>query len=158
MIEIGQKVPGFALYDTEKKKVSLEDYSGKKVLLLFFPFAFSNGCTKELCSVRDGISVYNNTNAVVLGISVDSLYTLKKFKEDQNLNFTLLSDFNKEVSAAYDALYETFGLEMKGVSKRAVFVIDQKGILRYKEILVNAAEMPDFIAVKNALEAIAELR
>ena len=154
MVEIGQKAPGFSLYDTEKKKVSLQDYSGRKVLLLFFPLAFSSVCTKELCSVRDGISVYNNANAVVLGISVDSLYTLKKFKEDQNLNFTLLSDFNKVVSADYDALYDTFGLDMKGVTKRAVFVIDENGILQYKEVMANASEMPDFIAVKNALESI----
>ena len=155
MPEIGQKAPAFSLYDTEKTKIALDDFLGKKVLLLFFPLAFSNTCTKELCSVRDGITAYNNSNAVVLGISVDSVHTLKKFKEDQSLNFTLLSDFNKEVSAAYDSLYELFSLDMRGVSKRAVFVIDQQGILRYKQVLSNASEMPDFMAVKDALESIA---
>ncbi|MEO5997226.1 MAG: redoxin domain-containing protein [Chitinophagaceae bacterium] len=155
MPEIGQKAPAFSLYDTEKTKVSLEDFLGKKVLLLFFPLAFSSVCTKELCSVRDGITAYNNLNAVVLGISVDSIYTLKKFKEDQSLTFTLLSDFNKEISKAYDALYDLFSLGMKGVSKRAAFVIDQQGVLQYKEVLNNSGELPDFIAIKKVLESIA---
>jgi peroxiredoxin len=155
MVEIAQKAPAFSLYDTEKKKVSLDDYSGKNVVLVFFPLAFSSVCTKELCSIRDGIGVYNSVNAAVIGISVDSVYTLKKFKEDQNLNFTLLSDFNKELSAAYDSLYENFSLDMKGVSKRSAFVIDKEGIIRYMEILKNAGDLPDFTAIKNLLEAIA---
>src|SRR6267378_2708714 len=95
-IKVGQPAPAFALYDTEKNKVSLSDNKGKPVLLLFFPFAFTGTCTKELCSVRDDIALYNKVNATVFGISVDSLHTLKKFKEEQKLNFTLLSDFNKE--------------------------------------------------------------
>jgi len=155
MIEVGQKAPAFGLYDTEKNKVSLSDLAGKKVLLLFFPLAFTSVCTTELCSVRDNISAYNNLNTSVFGISVDSPQTLKKFKEDQHLNFELLSDFNKDASNAYDAIYQTFSLEMKGVSKRAAFVIDRNGILRYREVLASAGEIPNFIAVKNALELIA---
>ncbi len=150
-IKIGSEAPDFSLYSSEKTKVSLSNYKGKNVLLLFFPLAFTTTCTKELCSVRDTISLYNKSNAEVFGISVDSLYTLAKFKEEQHLNFTLLSDFNKDISAAYGSLYGTFGFEMKGVSKRSAFVIDKEGVVRYAEVLENAGEIPDFVAVEKAL-------
>ena len=150
-IEVGSKAPDFTLYDSEKKKVSLSDQRGKNVLLLFFPLAFTSTCTKELCGVRDNISWYNNSNAQVFGISVDSLYSLAKYKEEQRLNFPLLSDFNKEVSAAYESLYETFGYGMHGVGKRSAFVIDKEGIIRYAEILENASEVPDFEAIQKTL-------
>src|SRR5215475_3966990 len=97
-IEIGQAAPEFSLYDSEKNKVALSGLHGQTVLLLFYPVAFTGTCTKELCSVRDNISLYNNVHAKVLGISVDTVYTLAKYKAEQNLNFPLLSDFNKEVS------------------------------------------------------------
>lgn len=151
IIKPGQPAPGFTLYDTEKKQISLADQKGKNVLLLFFPLAFTSTCTKELCGVRDNIAFYNNVNAAVFGISVDSLHTLGRYKEDQGLNFTLLSDFNKEVSTAYGSLYEQFGYNMKGVSKRSAFVIDKEGIVRYAEVLENAGEIPDFAAIQQTL-------
>ena len=151
IIETGSKAPEFSLYDSEKNKVSLSDYRGKNVLLLFFPLAFTSTCTKELCGVRDNMVQYNNSNALVFGISVDSLYTLAKYKEEQRLNFPLLSDFNKEVSAAYGSLYSIFGYNMKGVSKRSAFVIDQDGMVRYAEVVENAAEIPDFNAIQKTL-------
>ena len=141
-IEVGQEAPDFTLYDSEKKHVTLSELKGQNVLLLFFPLAFTSTCTKELCSVRDNIAWYNNANAKVFGISVDALHTLAKYKEDQQLNFTLLSDFNKEVSTAYGSIYEMFGYNMKGVSKRSAFVIDKEGIVRYAEVLDNASEFP----------------
>ena len=146
----GDTAPGFLLRDTTKKEVSLEELQGKNVLLLFFPLAFTGVCTKELCSVRDNLGFYNNVKAEVFGISVDSPQTLAIFKEEQGLNFTLLSDFNKEASAAYGVLYELFGW-MKGVSKRSAFVIDKSGIIRYAEVLENAGEVPDFEAINNTL-------
>ncbi len=103
-IEVGQVAPDFTLYDSAKNKVTLSDQRGHNVLLLFFPLAFTSTCTAELCSVRDNISFYNNVNAKVFGISVDSLHTLAKYKAEQNLNFSLLSDFNKEVSTAYGSI------------------------------------------------------
>lgn len=154
-IKNGAPAPGFTLYDTEKKQVSLSDSRGQTVLLLFFPLAFTSVCTKELCSVRDSIAWYNGVRATVFGISVDSLHTLAKFKAEQGLNFTLLSDFNKEVSAAYGTLYETFGYNMKGVSKRSAFIIDRDGILRYAEVLENAGELPDFDKIREVLEGLA---
>ena len=143
-IEIGQPAPDFTLYDSAKNRITLSDMKGQNVLLLFFPLAFTSTCTAELCSVRDNISFYNNVNAKVFGISVDSLHTLAKYKADQNLNFTLLSDFNKDVSSLYGSLYEMFGYNMKGVSKRSAFVIDKEGIVRYSEVLENASEQPNF--------------
>ena len=153
-VSVGQNAIPFSLFDTEKNKISLDDYRGKKVLILFFPLAFTSVCTKELCSIRDGISFYNDTNAQVLGISVDSLFTLNKFKEEQNLNFPLLSDFNKETSEAYGAIYPQFGFDMKGVSKRAAFVIDSKGTIQYAEVLDNAGELPDFEAINATLSSV----
>jgi glutaredoxin-dependent peroxiredoxin len=153
-IEIGQPAPDFTLYDSTKNKISLSDMKGQNVLLLFFPLAFTSTCTAELCSVRDNISFYNNVNAKVFGISVDSLYTLAKYKADQSLNFTLLSDFNKDVSSLYGSLYEMFGYNMKGVSKRSAFVIDKDGIVRYAEVLGNASEQPNFKNITLILEGL----
>lgn len=150
-IEVGQKAPDFTLYDSEKKQVTLSEQQGQNVLLLFFPLAFTSTCTKELCSVRDTISLYNDANAKVFGISVDSLHTLARYKSDQNLNFSLLSDFNKEVSSLYGSLYETFGYNMKGVSKRSAFLVDKNGIIRYAEVLENASEVPSFEKIQAVL-------
>lgn len=147
----GQPAPDFTLYDSDKKQVTLSSLRGENVLLLFFPLAFTSTCTKELCSVRDNIAWYNNINAKVFGISVDALHTLARFKEDQHLNFTLLSDFNKDVSRAYDSIYEMFGYNMKGVSKRSAFVIDKNGIIQYAEVLENAGEIPDFKRIQETL-------
>ena len=151
-IEIGKPAPDFTLYDSTKNKITLSDMKGQNILLLFFPLAFTSTCTAELCSVRDNISFYNNVNAKVFGISVDSLHTLAKYKADQNLNFTLLSDFNKDVSSLYGSLYEMFGYNMKGVSKRSAFVIDKDGIVRYAEVLENAGEQPNFKNITLILE------
>lgn len=150
-IETGQAAPDFTLFDSEKNKVTLSENKGQPVLLLFFPLAFTSVCTKELCSVRDNIAWYNSINAKVYGISVDALQSLAKFREEQNLNFTLLSDFNKEASIAYDCIYEMFGYNMKGVSKRAAFVIDKDGIVQYAEVLENAGEVPDFKKIQEVL-------
>lgn len=154
-LQAGQKAPDFKLFTTEKKEISLADQKGKNVVLLFFPLAFTSVCTAELCSVRDNYGMYNSLNAVVFGISVDSTYTLAKFKEEQKLNFELLSDFNKTASKAYDCLYPVFGgMGMEGVSKRAAFVIDKDGIVRYAEVLENASEQPDFTKLKATLETL----
>ena len=155
LLQIGQIAPDFTLFDSDKKKVSLNEHRGENVLLLFFPFAFSSICTAELCTVRDNISKYDSVQAKVFGISVDSLYTLAKFKIDQNLNFTLLSDFNKEISYTYEAFYETFSYGMKGVSKRAAFIIDKIGLVQYVEVLENASEQPKFDLIIKRLEELA---
>jgi len=153
-IEIGQSAPEFALFNTEKNKVSLSDYKGKNVVLLFFPLAFSGVCTKELCSMRDDMAKYHGMNAAILGVSIDSLFTLGRFKQENLLEFDLLSDFNKEVSAMYACLYESFAFEMRGVSKRSAFVIDADGIIRYAEVLESAGDLPNFEAIDECLKGL----
>jgi len=151
-IQTGQQAPEFALFDTDKNKVSLADQKGSNVVVLFFPLAFTGVCTAELCNVRDNIAIYNNTNAKVFGVSVDSLFSLGKFKTEQNLNFPLLSDFNKEAAKAFGVLYDTFpAFEMQGVSKRAAFVIDKEGVVRYAEVCPTPGDLPDFTAIQQIL-------
>ena len=153
-INVGDKAPVFTLFSTEKKEVNLSDYKGKNVVLLFFPQAFTGTCTEELCSMRDDIASYENLDAEILAISVDSIFTLARYKEDQKLNFPLLSDFNKDVSQNYGAFYEEFVFNMKGVSKRSAFVLDKEGIVRYAEVLDNAGELPNFATVKETLTSL----
>lgn len=153
MLQPGDKAPDFALRSSDKSLIKLSEQRGKNVLLLFFPFAFTSVCTKELCLMRDSLAEYNDVlDAQIFAISVDSPYTLAKWREDQGFNFHLLSDFNKTVSKKYDTLYKEFGLGLKGVSKRSAFVIDKEGIIRYAEVLENAGEMPNFEAIKNILK------
>lgn len=153
-IHIGDTAPDFTLFNTEKQAISLSSYHGKNVVVLFFPLAFTSTCTAELCGVRDDINDYGKMDAEVLAISVDSLFTLAKFKEEQGLNFNLLSDFNKTASQAYDSLYDTFVLEMKGVSKRSAFLIDRDGVIRYAEVLESAGDVPNLEALKEILKTL----
>jgi len=153
-IQVGQQAPDFTLYNSEKQKITLSDYKGKNVLLLFFPQAFTGTCTKELCSMRDNIALYNQANAQVFGISVDSIFTLARYKEDQQLNFPLLSDFNKNVSTEYGTIYDTFVFDMHGVSKRSAFLIDKAGIIRYAEVLETATDLPDFQSIQKTLDTL----
>ena len=150
-VQVGEKAPNFTLRAYDKSEVSLEDFRGQNVVLLFFPLAFTGVCTTELCTMRDDIGSYQNLNAQILAISVDSFAVLDKFRESQNLNFPLLSDFNKNVSQAYGALYDQFVLGMQGVSKRSAFVIDKEGVVRYAEVLESAGDLPNFEAVKECL-------
>ena len=153
-LKVGDKAPNFTLRDTEKAEIALGDYRGRNVLILFFPLAFTGVCTDELCSIRDEKLEYDALNVDVLAISVDSLFTLEKFKKDQNYNFPMLSDFNKDVARAYGTLYEDFVLGMKGVAKRSAFLIDQNGTIRYAEVLESAGDLPDFDKIKEALKTL----
>lgn len=153
-IKIGSQAPNFTLVGSDTKEVNLADFKGQNVLLLFFPFAYTSVCTAELCSTRDDIAFYQEMDAQVLGISVDSPFTLAKFKEDQHLNFPLLSDFNKAASQDYGSFYDEFFLGLKGVSKRSAFVIDKKGTVQYAEVLDNAGEIPNFEGIKAALQGL----
>lgn len=153
-LKIGDKAPEFTLRASDTTEASLSDYKGQAVIVLFFPLAFTNTCTKELCFVRDNLKEYEKLGCKVIAISVDSPFSLARYKDAETLNFPLLSDFNKEVSRAYGALYEDFILDMKGVSKRAVFLIDRNDIIRHVEVLENATELPNFAALKEALSHI----
>ena len=155
-IAVGQTAPDFTLFDSEKNQVTLSQQRGHHLLLLFFPLAFTSVCTAELCSVRDHMKIYEQLDVKPFGISVDSLHTLARYKAEQNLNFPLLSDFNKEVSKLYGSIYETFGYGMKGVSKRSAFLIDKDGVVQYAEVLDNAGLQPDFSAIQVKLRALSE--
>lgn len=145
------KAPNFELQNTEGEKVTLTELNdGNNVVLLFFPLAFSSVCSEELCTTRDNMKLYNSMNANVVGISVDSFFTLREFKKSRNLNFTLLSDFNKQVAPKYDALYDDY-FGMKGVAKRASFVIDKEGTIKHREILEDSGDLPDFKAIQKVL-------
>ncbi len=150
-IKIGDKAPEFSLFSSEKEKVSLSNYHGKNVVILFFPLAFTGVCTAELCSIRDEKAEYESLDAEVLGISIDTVMVLEKFKAEQGYNFKLLSDFNKDVCRSYGAFYDEFVLGMKGVAKRSAFVVDKEGTIQYAEVLENAGELPNFDAVKETL-------
>ena len=151
MLQTGDKAPDFSLRSSDKELVSLSDYKGKTVLLLFYPAAFSGGCTKELCMMRDDMKVYEDLNAEVIAISVDSLFVLNKWKQEEGFNFLMLSDFNRSVCKKYDAYYKEFVFDMKGVAKRSAFVVDGEGIIRYAEVLESAGDLPNFDAIKETL-------
>lgn len=152
-LQVGDTAPDFKLYSSDLTEVSLSGFKGKKVIIHFFPMAFTGTCTTQLCTMRDNFSYYEGIEAQVIGISVDSPFSLGKFKEEQSYQFPLLSDFNKEVSAAYGAFYDEFFFGLKGVSKRAAFVIDEEGKIAYAEVLENAKDLPDFKAINDVLKA-----
>jgi len=128
-----------------------ENFGKKKTVLLFFPLAFTSVCTAELCSVRDALTYYEELNASVYGISVDSPFTLEVFAKQQGINFPLLSDFNREASAAYNVLFPELG-GLKGVSKRAAFVIDENGKVVFSSSSDDPKVLPDFSAIQAALK------
>jgi len=152
-LSIGQQAPEFTLYNSENAPVSLSDYKGKKLIIHFFPLAFTGTCTVQLCTLRDSFGDYEAQDAAILTISVDSPFVLARYKAEQNLPFPLLSDFNKEVSQAFGAYYEEFILGLKGVSKRAAFVLDENQQIIYAEVLESAGDLPNFDAIQQLINA-----
>lgn len=150
-ISKGETVKNFVLQNSNGDEESLNELASTgKVVLLFFPLAFSSTCTKELCVTRDNMKLYNSLNAKVIGISVDSFFVLKEFKKANNLNFTLLSDFNREVSKQFEILYDDF-YGLKGVPKRSAFIINENLKVEYAEVLEDASNLPDFKALQKVL-------
>jgi peroxiredoxin len=147
---VGSKAPDFTLMNENREPVTLSSQKGHPVVLAFFPAAFSGVCTKELCTFRDSMAKLNNAHAQVYGISVDTFFTLAAFKKDQNLNFPLLSDFNKEVIQAYGA-YNPDMIGLKGIAKRSTFVIDKDGVVRHAEVLDDARNEPNYDKVFETL-------
>lgn len=150
--EIGQPAPHFELNASTGEVVSLEEHFGKgPTVLLFVPLAFTPVCTNELRITRDEYDFYEERKARVLGASVDSQYTLKVWSDQLKLPFPLVSDFNKEVATAYGALYEELG-GLRGVAKRAAFVIDKDGVIRYRWVSEDASKLPPFDEIKAAVD------
>lgn len=153
-LQVGDHVPAFSIVDSEKQPFTNETIAGKTTLLLFFPAAFTGVCTKELCAVRDDLARYNQMNAEVVGISTDTLFTLAKFKEEQGLTFKMASDYNKVMCGDFGAQYDDFVFGMKGTARRAAFVVDHTGVIRYAEVLDSAGDLPNFEAIHAALAAL----
>ena len=154
VLRLGQKVPEFALPDANQKTRSLGELTNKgPVVLAFFPFAFSGVCDKEMCTFRDGFGSLQGAGAQLVGISVDSSYSLKAFAQTYNLQFPLLSDFNKKIAKLYGVLQDSWaGLGYKGVAKRAVMVIDQQKKLRYRWVTDDASEEPPYAEIVKAVQ------
>jgi glutaredoxin-dependent peroxiredoxin len=142
-VDVGTKAPDFTLPGHERQAVTLSQYRGRPVVLAFFPAAFSSVCEKELCRFRDSIARLNQSGAQVLGVSVDTFFTLKAFHDQQKLSFPLLSDFNKQVIRDYGVFNEDM-IGLKGIAKRAVFVLDKEGVVRHREVLDDARNEPNY--------------
>jgi glutaredoxin-dependent peroxiredoxin len=152
-VDVGSKAPDFTLTNQDRQPVTLSGQRGKPVVLAFFPAAFSSVCTKEMCTFRDSLAKLAEADAQVYGISVDTFFTLKAFQDHEKLTFPLLSDFNKEVIRDYGVFNEDM-IGLKGIAKRAVFVIDKDGIVRHREVLEDARNEPDYGKVFGALAAL----
>jgi peroxiredoxin len=152
-VDVGSTAPDFTLMNQDRQPVSLSSLRGKPVVLAFFPAAFSSVCTKELCTFRDSLSAFNTVGAQVLGISVDTFFALKAFQDSQKLTFPLLSDFNKDVIQKYGVFNEDM-IGLKGIAKRAVFVLDRDGLVKHREVLDDARQEPDYAKVEAALKGV----
>jgi glutaredoxin-dependent peroxiredoxin len=151
--DVGSKAPDFTLTNQDRQPVTLSEQKGHPVVLAFFPAAFSGVCTKELCTFRDSLAALNRAKAQVYGISVDTFFTLKAFQDQQKLTFPLLSDFNKQAIRDYGVFNEDM-IGLKGIARRAVFVIDKDGVVRHREVLDDARNEPDYDKVFSALAAL----
>src|SRR5262245_24960735 len=148
--DIGSKAPDFTLMNQDRQPVTLSQQKGKPVVLAFFPAAFSSVCEKELCTFRDSMAQLGGAKAQVYGISTDTFFALKAFADQQKLNFGLLSDYNKQVIRDYGVFNEDM-IGLKGIAKRAVFVLDKDGVVRHREVLDDARNEPNYQKVYDSL-------
>jgi glutaredoxin-dependent peroxiredoxin len=155
MIDLGNKAPNFKLFDTDRKERSLNEFSGKKVVLAFFPGAFTGGCTKEMCALRDSMENFNNLNAQVVAVSVDSPFANKAFADANKLSFPVLSDYTRNVCEMFGGVHKDFvGITGYTASKRAIFVLDQSGIVKYKWISEDPGKEPPYDEITKSLNSI----
>ena len=152
-VNVGSKAPDFTLMNQERQPVTLSAQRGRPAVLAFFPAAFSSVCETELCTFRDSTAQLNGANAQVFGISVDTFFTLNAFRNQAKLTFPLLSDFNKEVIRDYGVFNEDM-IGLKGIAKRAVFVLDKDGVVRHREVLDDARNEPNYQKVFDTLASL----
>ena len=156
IVDVGAEAPDFTLVNQDREPVFLRAARGRPVVLLFFPGAFSDTCTAELCRFRDNMGILNRADAQVYGISVDTFFALKAFQAHERLTFPLLSDFNKDVIRLYGVFNEDM-IGLKGIAKRSVFVLDPDGVVRYREVLEDARNEPDYDQVLAVVRALANV-
>lgn len=151
-ITVGAKAPDFKLVDADRKERTLSEFLNRKTILAFYPGAFTGVCTKEFCALRDAMANFNSMNAQVVGISVDSPFANKGFADANKLTFPLLSDHTREVSKKYCGVYEDFaGVKGYTASKRAVFVLDKTGVVKYSWVSENPGAEPPYEEINKAL-------
>ena len=151
-LNVGGKAPDFKLIDTERKERSLSEFLSKKTVLAFYPGAFTGVCTKELCAFRDAMANFNNMSAQVVGISVDGPFANKAFSDANKLTFPLLSDYTSEVSKKYGGIHEDFaGMKGYNASKRAVYILDKTGTVKYAWVSDNPGVEPSYEEINKAL-------
>lgn len=150
-LDIGTQAPDFSLAPAPgPEKVSLSDFRGEKnVVLLFMPLAFSSVCTDEMCQMAENYAGWDDLNAQVLGVTIDSPFVTAKFREETKAPFPILSDFNRKAITAYDVKYDDF-FGMSGVAKRSAFVIDREGVIRYAWSSDDAGVMPPLDEIRKA--------
>lgn len=154
-VKVGDKAPDFTLFDTDRKSRSLKEFLGKKTVLAFYPGAFTGVCTKEMCALRDAMSRFNELNAQVVGISVDAPFSNKAFASQHDLQFPILSDYNRSTLQAYGIVLEDFaGLAGYSAAKRSVFILDKDGVVRYAWISDNPGVEPNYDEVRKALSTV----
>lgn len=148
-VEVGQKALDFQLPDQNRTPKSLNDFAGKKIVLAFFPGAFTSVCTKEMCTFRDSLQ---NLPGDVVGVSVNDPFTNKAFADMHELQFPILSDYSRETVRKYNIFHENFaGLTGYTAAKRSVFILDEKGIVRYKWVSDDPGKEPDYDTIKDEL-------
>jgi peroxiredoxin len=149
---LGTTAPNFNLFDTARNEVALDGLRGKKVVLAFFPAAFTGVCEKELCTLESGLSGFEAMNATILGISVDAPFSNAAFAAKTGATFPILSDYARSTVEAYGvALPDFAGMPGYTASQRAVFVIDEVGNVSYEWIAPNPGVEPNYDEVKAAL-------
>lgn len=154
VVEIGEKAPDFTLLDTDRKPRSLKDYQGKKVIVAFFPGAFTGVCTREACTLRDSAKILSQLGSDLVGISVDSPFANKGFTEKNSLNFPFLSDYSREAVSKYGVVLKNFaGMPGYDAAKRAVFIVDKAGVVKYKWVSDDPTKEPPYDEVTKALGA-----
>lgn len=154
-LKVGDKAPDFTLFNQDGEPVTLSSFKGKKVVVLFFPAANTGVCTKEMCTFRDDLKIFENLNSQVLAISVDTHFALKMFAEKNNFSFPLLSDFNKKTIKDYDVVLDVFvpgKFDYLGTAKRAAFVLNEDGMIVHMEVLASPGDEPNYDSIKKALE------
>jgi len=151
----GEKAPSFTLPDTERKQRSLQELLSPKgaTILAFYPGAFTGVCTKEMCTFRDSLTQLGNINAKVVGISVNDPFSNKAFAEKNNINFPLLSDYNRDVVKQYNIALDNFaGLKGYTAAKRSVFILDSRGNVIYRWVSDDPGKEPNYDEVRKAAE------
>ena len=151
-VDVGQPAPDFSLYDTDRQQRTLSEFKGQNVVIAFFPGAFTGVCTTEMCTLRDSLSQFNSMNAQVIGISVDGAMVQKAFSDQNNLGFTVLSDFQRQAVSLYDVSLPNFaGMEGYVAAQRSVFVVDKEGIVKYKWVADSPGNEPNYEEVQRAV-------